>query len=93
MASYTAAAPIVTGNQTLKILVLVMLMLILGSLALSLIFMVRDGGKGQRQVLALTLRIVLSLLLFGLLFAGYMGGFLQPHGLIPPPPGLPAQSQ
>ena len=34
-----------------------------------------------RVVRSLTLRIVLSLMLFGLLFLGYFTGLIEPHGM------------
>jgi hypothetical protein len=80
----------------LKILIILLLLVILGSLAAGMGFIVKDGGKSRRTLRALTLRITLSLLLFGLLLVGYFGGYLKPHGLIPPAPQgeqAPAQSQ
>ncbi len=79
----------------MKLLILLLLLVILGSLAASMIFIVRDRGRGKRPVAALTVRVVLSLVLFALLVVGYFTGHLKPHGIIPPPPTVvvPGQSQ
>lgn len=73
----------------LKIVIVVLLVVILGSLAASMLFLVRDRGRSRRTVGALTLRITLSLLLFALLFVGYFTGTLRPHGIYPVPPPQP----
>lgn len=67
----------------IKIVVLVLLLVVLGSLASGLVFLVKDKGSGDRMVKALTWRIGLSLLAFALLMAGYFAGFIQPHGVYP----------
>ena len=67
-----------------KIIILVMLALILLSLAAGMVTLIKDRNKSTRTARFLTLRIVLSVIVF--LFIGlsiYMG-WLQPHGLIPP---------
>lgn len=57
-----------------KVLVVLMLALIIGSLFSGLLFLYRDRGEGSRVVKALTLRISLSLVLFiGLLLAAHFG--------------------
>lgn len=65
----------------LKILVISILILIIGSLFSALLFMFKDQGNGTRMVKALTIRISLSLALFGLLMAGYYFGIIPPQGL------------
>jgi hypothetical protein len=65
----------------IKIIVIVLLLCILGSLASGLIFLVKDQGHGDRMVKALTLRIALSLVAFAVLMAGYAAGLIEPHGL------------
>lgn len=67
----------------IKIVVLVLLLTILVTLASGLVFLVKDKGSGDRMVKALTWRIGLSLLAFALLMAGYLAGFVQPHGVFP----------
>ncbi|MES9972347.1 MAG: twin transmembrane helix small protein [Candidatus Thiodiazotropha sp.] len=68
-----------------KLPVLLVLGFILFSLFQGMYYMAKDDGKNNstRVVRALTLRVVLSLLLFILLMAGYFFGLLQPHSLLP----------
>jgi hypothetical protein len=69
-----------------KTLIVLLLLIILISLGAGMFFMVRDRGQSKRPVQALTIRISLSLLLFGLLLFGYFAGLIKPHGVYPPPP-------
>jgi hypothetical protein len=64
-----------------KILVVLVLFTIIGSLFSGLFFLIRDKGASDRTVRALTVRISLSVLLFVLLMIGYATGLLQPHGV------------
>jgi len=64
-----------------KILVVLVLLTIVGSLFSGLFFLIRDKGASDRTVRALTVRISLSVLLFVLLMIGYATGLLQPHGV------------
>ena len=64
-----------------KIIIVVFLLLILGSLFSGLFYLVKDKGTSERTVRALTVRISLSVLLFILLMVGYATGLLQPHGI------------
>jgi len=64
-----------------KVLVVLILFTIIGSLFSGLFFLIRDKGASERTVRALTVRISLSLLLFVLLMVGYATGLLQPHGV------------
>jgi hypothetical protein len=58
----------------LKIIIVLFLFFILASLVSALYYLVKDKGQGTRAVRSLTLRISLSLLLFGLLILGtYLG--------------------
>ncbi|MGB5438437.1 MAG: twin transmembrane helix small protein [Gammaproteobacteria bacterium] len=66
-----------------KIIVVLFLIFIIGSLFSGLYYLVRDKGTSERTVRALTVRISLSVLLFILLIIGYATGLLQPHGVIP----------
>jgi hypothetical protein len=65
----------------MKILVILFLLFILGSLASALYFLVRDKGHSDRAVRALTWRIGLSITLFVLLMAGYYTGVIPRSGL------------
>lgn len=61
----------------MKIVVILFLVFIVGSLFSALFFLVRDKGQGERTVRALTVRIALSLTLFALLVLGYHFGFIS----------------
>ena len=60
----------------MKILVIVLLLAIVGSLASALFFLVHDQGKSKRMVNALAVRVGLSLLLFLMLMAGHYFGLI-----------------
>lgn len=60
----------------MKILVILFLIFIVGSLGSALYFMVKDRGQGTRTVKALTVRIALSVVLFALLMLGFYFGFI-----------------
>jgi hypothetical protein len=66
-----------------KIIVVLFLIFIIGSLFSGLFYLVKDKGASERTVKALTLRISLSVILFILLMIGYATGLLQPHGVVP----------
>jgi uncharacterized membrane-anchored protein len=63
-----------------KIIVIVMLLLIVGSLFSALTFLYKDNGQGERTVKALTVRISLSILLFLFLMLGFYFGFIPARG-------------
>lgn len=65
----------------MKIVVAIAFILIIGSLASALFFLMRDQGKGKRTVQALTMRIGLSVLLFVLILVCYQLGWIQPTGI------------
>jgi hypothetical protein len=60
----------------LKIIVILFLVFIVGSLFSALYFLVRDKGQGTRTVKALTVRVTLSVILFALLMLGIYTGFI-----------------
>ena len=64
----------------IKLLIVVMLLLIVGSLFSALFYLIKDKGQGQRTIRALTWRISLSLLLFMLLMLGYYTGIIGHPG-------------
>ena len=72
-----------------KVFVIVMLLLIVGSMASALIFMMTDKGQSNRTVKALTVRITLSLLAFVFLWIAYAAGWIKPHGILPANGGQP----
>ena len=69
-----------------KIVTVLFMLAILGSLASGLIFLIKDNGSTERTVKALTLRIGLSVFLFLLLMVGVFTGVIKPHGIYPNPP-------
>jgi hypothetical protein len=64
------------ARPAMKIVVILFLVFILGSLFSALYYLVRDKGQGERTVKALTVRITLSVTLFALLMLGYYFGFI-----------------
>jgi hypothetical protein len=65
----------------MKIIVAIAFILILGSLGSALFFLMRDKGKTNRTVNALTMRVGLSVVLFILLLVAYRLGYIQPTGI------------
>lgn len=65
----------------IKTLIVINFILILLSLGSGMFFLATDNGKTNRVVTSLTIRIILSVSLFILLFAGYYFGDLKPHGI------------
>jgi hypothetical protein len=65
----------------MKIVVVLFLVVILASLGSALYYLIRDKGASDRTVKALTVRVVLSIVLFVLLIAGYYVGLIPPTGL------------
>lgn len=62
-----------------KAIIFIVMLIILISLASGIVFLIRDGGKSNRTVKALTWRIALSLGLFIFLLVGFSFGFISPH--------------
>lgn len=62
--------------MAIKIIVVIMLALIVGSLFSALVFMYKDQGRSKRTVKALTARIALSISLFVLLMAAFYFGLI-----------------
>ena len=60
----------------LKVLVILLLLAIVGSLFSGLFFLYRDRGAGRNMAKALTWRIGLSISLFLLLLAGFRFGLI-----------------
>jgi len=81
----------------IKVLIVAVLVAILASLAGGMLFLIKDKGKTQRTAKALTVRIGLSVALFGLLMLGIFTGHIKPHGIYPAghpasqPPAQPAE--
>jgi hypothetical protein len=60
----------------MKWVVILFLVFIVASLASAGYFLIKDKGRGERTVKALTVRVVLSVVLFGLLMLGFYFGFI-----------------
>jgi branched-subunit amino acid transport protein AzlD len=65
----------------MKIVVAIAFVLIIGSLASALFFLMRDKGRSNRTVQALAMRVGLSVTLFLLVLFSYKMGWIQPTGL------------
>jgi hypothetical protein len=66
---------------SMKILVAIAFILILGSLGSALFFLMRDKGKSNRTVQALAVRVGLSITLFLLILLAHHLGYIQPTGI------------
>jgi hypothetical protein len=65
----------------MRIVALLFIVFILGSLASALYYLIKDKGQSDRAVKMLTIRVGLSLALFVLLMAGYYFGIVPQSGL------------
>ena len=65
----------------MRIVIVVLLFAVIASLFSGLYFVYKDKGNSNRAVIALTIRIVLSLLAFGILMGSYYFGFIPERGL------------
>lgn len=70
----------------IKTIIVILLFLVIASLAAGMFTLIKDRNKTERTVKFLTIRIALSVSLFILLIVSFLMGWIQPHGLIPPPP-------
>ena len=64
-----------------KILVVLLLLVIVSTLFTGMYYMMKDKGKSDRLVKALTWRIGISVVLFALLMLGAATGVIEPHGV------------
>ena len=65
----------------MRIVILVLLAAVVVSLFSGLYFVYKDKGNSNRAVISLTIRIVLSILVFVILIGSYMFGWITPKGL------------
>ncbi|UCH48370.1 MAG: twin transmembrane helix small protein [Betaproteobacteria bacterium] len=65
----------------MKIVILLFLVVIVGSLGSALFYLMRDKGTSNRTVKSLTVRVSLSVTLFLLLMLGYYFGLIPQQGL------------
>ena len=66
-----------------KLLVVAIFVGVLASLASALLFLVKDRGRSDRTVKALTMRVGISIGLLCLLILLWALGLIQPHGIRP----------
>ncbi len=66
-----------------RLVIVVILLGILGSLFSGMYFMLHDKGRSTRNVKALSIRIGLSLLLFLMLVLAYVFGLIKPNDIHP----------
>lgn len=64
-----------------KFIIIFAMIIIAGSLACGLFFLISDSGNSKRTIKALTLRIGISLTLFIFLLIGFKLGLIKPHGI------------
>jgi len=67
--------------EPIKILVIVVLFAIVGSLGSALFHLARGKGDSQKMARALTVRVGLSVVLFILLMLAWRTGLISPHGV------------
>lgn len=68
-------------NTLVTALILFVLLCIITSLGMGLYYLVTDRGKTKRTVKALSVRIILSFLLFIALILAFAFGLISPHPL------------
>lgn len=66
-----------------KILIVAIFLGIVVSMGSALVFLIKDKGQSNRTLKALTVRIVVSVALFALLFLLWGLGLISPHGIRP----------
>ena len=64
----------------MKLVIIAFLVVIVGSLASALFYLMRDKGGSDRTVKALTVRVALSLTLFLILMLGFYFGLIPKAG-------------
>lgn len=65
----------------MRVIVILFLIAIVGSLGTALFYLIRDKGGSNRSVRSLTVRVGLSVTLFVLLMLGYYFGLIPKQGL------------
>ncbi|HGG60674.1 MAG TPA: twin transmembrane helix small protein [Gammaproteobacteria bacterium] len=63
----------------IKIFILFLLVLVIGSLGSAIFYLLQDNGKSNRVVRALTVRISLSIFAFLVLMGSYYFGLIEPN--------------
>jgi hypothetical protein len=67
--------------EPIKILIVIILFAIVGSLGSALFHLSSGKGDSKKMARALTIRVGLSLALFILLIVAYYNGLITPHGV------------
>lgn len=76
-----------------KILIVIALIAMIGSLFSAMFFMFKDKGGGTRTVKALTIRVSIWIALFALIVIGLYTGTLKPsNSLLPANQNIPSKS-
>ena len=70
-----------TLMDAFKILVIIILFAIVGSLGSALFHLSRGKGDSKKMARALTVRVGLSVILFILLMLAWYNGLIAPHGI------------
>ncbi len=70
--------------MAIKLVILALLIVIVGSLASAMFYLVKDKGRSNRTVKALTVRISLSIAAFLILMGAWYLGYIEPHPPFPP---------
>ena len=66
----------------MKLVLIIILLAIIGSLASGLWFLAKDDQGSGRVLVALKIRVVLSAVLIGFLIFGYYQGWIVPHSAL-----------
>ncbi len=67
--------------MTAKLLVIVLLLVVIGSLGSALFYMMKDRGNSKRMVRALTIRISVSVFAFLLILLFAATGVIEPNSV------------
>lgn len=65
----------------MRYVVIIAFILIIGSLASALVFMMKDRGRSDRTVTALAMRVGFSIALFLMILGAYKLGWIAPTGI------------
>ena len=65
----------------MRIIVIVALIAVVAALFTALVFLYRDRGRGNRVVVALAIRVLLSMALIAFLVFSWWMGWVSPGGL------------
>jgi len=66
----------------MKLVLIIILLAVIASLASGLWFLAKDDQGSSRVLMALKIRVALSVLLIGFLIFGYFQGWIMPHSAL-----------